>query len=84
MSVASFVKKKDDFVYFCIGLLTKIQEYLNNILIAAKTRANDRIILNSRHQTKALRNIIKNETGKGFMQNQNISLEIDSLLVTNP
>jgi hypothetical protein len=40
--------------------------------------------LNSRNQTKALWNIIKNETGKGFIQNQKISLEIDSILVTNP
>jgi hypothetical protein len=50
----------------------------------AKKRANDHIILNSTNQIKALWNIIKNETGKGFIQNQNISLEIDSMLVTNP
>jgi hypothetical protein len=40
--------------------------------------------LNCSKQTKALWNIIKNETVKGFIQNQNISLEIDSMLVTKP
>jgi hypothetical protein len=78
------LKRKTILSTSALDYLKKYKSTYNQILIVAKQRANDCIILNSSNQTKALWNVIKNETGKGFIQNQNISLQIDSMLVTNP
>jgi hypothetical protein len=49
-----------------------------------KKSANDRTILYSCNETKALWNIIRDETGNGSISHQNISLEMGTILITDP
>jgi hypothetical protein len=54
------------------------------VISEAQKRENDRIILRSTKLTNTLWQIIKKESGNCHKINQNISLEMGSLLVTNP
>jgi hypothetical protein len=54
------------------------------VISKARKRENDKIILRSANHTKALWQIIKKESENLKKTNQNISLKLDSKIVTNP
>jgi hypothetical protein len=82
-SAVMVVEKKDDSICFHIKLYKKYRSTYKIISVAQK-RANDHIILKSSNQTKVSWKIINKEPEKRYMTNQNISLEIGSMSVTNP
>jgi hypothetical protein len=53
------------------------------ITSVAQKRGSDHIILKSSNETKALWKVINKESGRGFITIQTISLEPDSMSVTN-
>jgi uncharacterized protein YpiB (UPF0302 family) len=66
-----------------LNYIKKHQSIYKKILSVARKRENDRIISRSKNHTKALWQIIKNESGNCQKTNQNIFLEIGSMSVTN-
>jgi RNA polymerase-binding transcription factor DksA len=67
-----------------LNYTNKYQRTYKKVISEARKRENDRIILRSMNHTKALWQIIKKESGNCHKTNQNIPLEMGSLLVTNP
>jgi hypothetical protein len=66
-----------------LNYIKKYQRIYRKVISVARQRENDQIIQRSINNSKTLWQIIK-ESGNSFTEIENISLEIDSVLVTNP
>jgi hypothetical protein len=77
------IKKKISLSDQTLNYINKYQRTYKKVISEAQKRENDRIILRSTNHIKALWQIIKKESGNCHKTNQNISLEMGSLLVTN-
>jgi hypothetical protein len=67
-----------------LNYIKKYQRIYRKVISVARQRENDRIIQRSINNSKTLWQIIKKESGNSFIEIENISLETDSVLVTNP
>jgi exonuclease III len=83
LQLLCLLKRRMSLSVSTLNCIKSYQKIYKKVISEARKR-DDRIILRSKNHTKTLWQIIKKEIGISQKTNPNISLEIDSILVSNP
>jgi hypothetical protein len=78
------LKRKISLPVHTLKYIKKYQKIYRKVISVACQRENYRIIQRSNNNSKTLWQVIKKESGNSLIAQNNISLEIDSVQVTNP